>query len=221
MPTMKQSPLPMRIGLSMRVVRETRYPETRDALAWDWRRFLARALPDVPWVPVPNLGPGVARFLEDWGIRGLALTGGDDLGAEPQRDATERAMLDWALARACPVLGVCRGLQLLQAHGHGRLTPDAGPAHLSARHVVNFLTSPYGPAGRQETNSCHAWRIPPGELARDLLPLALAEDGSVEAARHASAPVVGVMWHPERETSPAAMDLAIVRTLFLGSAACP
>ena len=47
------------------------------------------------------------------------VASGDD--AFDERDATERAMVGWALARGVPVLGVCRGMQFLQAYLGGRL----------------------------------------------------------------------------------------------------
>jgi len=44
---------------------------------------------------------------------------------------------------------------------------------------------------------------------------AVADDGVIKAVRHASLPVTGIMWHPERTVPPAAADIALFQQLFL------
>lgn len=94
--------------------------EARDGLARDWGRFLQWALPEAAWLPVPNLGAGIDRFAGAWGLDGLILSGGEDIGASLLRDETEQALVTWAEQAAIPVFGVCRGLQLLWTLAGGR-----------------------------------------------------------------------------------------------------
>ena len=86
-----------RIGLTMRVVAAQGYAEERDALAWDWHRFLATVFPDACWLSIPNLGNRVDDYVREWRIDGLILTGGNDLGSAPLRDMTEKALLGYAM----------------------------------------------------------------------------------------------------------------------------
>ena len=59
----------------------------------------------------------------------MVLTGGNDLAAlggdAPERDATENALLDAAESRRLPVIGVCRGMQVIQAALCGAAAADS------------------------------------------------------------------------------------------------
>jgi putative glutamine amidotransferase len=197
----------LRLGLTMRGAPAPDYVEPRDALAQDWHGFLAVALPEAQWLPIPNLGGEAAvRYFQAWGLNALLLTGGEDLGDNPQRDASEVALLTHALSHGLPVLGICRGLQLLWTHLGGRLSPVS--RHRATRHIIHGLE------GHQTVNSFHAQGLIPDPLPPLLEVLALAEDGSIEALRLRGKPVLGLMWHPEREPLPSERDVTLLRSLF-------
>lgn len=81
----------MKIGVSTRIVAAQGYSEDRDALAQVWGSFLATALPDALWLPIPNLGADrTVQYCADWGLDRLILSGGDDIGITPLRDVTEK-----------------------------------------------------------------------------------------------------------------------------------
>ena len=141
----------------------------------------------------------------------MILSGGDDIGDDAVRDATERALFDHAVAGGRPILGVCRGLQLIQDHFGGVLEPCPGNTHVAVRHAVAWLSD----GAERQVNSYHRRGIRVGELAPGLRPLAVTADGWVEAAAAEVFAVLGVMWHPERETPPAESDIALLRNHFL------
>ena len=124
----------------------------------------------------------------------IVLSGGNDIGNELERDATEAALLDCAQRNSLPVLAVCRGMQMLQCYLGGALTPVVGhvqcehPIHAAGGQTLQSLT----------VNSFHDWSIPQSSLAEGLRSLYLHDDGTVEAAIHKNHPWLGVMWHPER-----------------------
>jgi putative glutamine amidotransferase len=159
-------------------------------------------------VLLPN-SPEVALALcRESGIAGLVLTGGNDLatlgGDAPERDAVERALLDWAEPRALPVLGVCRGMQVIQQRFAVPLRQVEG--HVAAHQVVRI------DGGSREVNSYH--RFGAFESRPPLDVWAVADDGVVKAVRHFTLPVTGIMWHPERLSPFARADVDLFRRVF-------
>ncbi len=94
-----------RIGITMRVVEAEMHPELRDALAHDWTSYMDFALPGMNWMPVPNLGGDVVKFIDAWQLDGLILSGGNDIGENSLRDTTERLLLEYFIENGKPVLG--------------------------------------------------------------------------------------------------------------------
>lgn len=211
----------MRIGVSQRVEVIRSYGETRDCLDQQWFRFL-ESLGYTP-IPIPNSLSSLADWLESTGIEGLILTGGNDLSDLPDasnasldRDETEQALLAFAHQRKWPVMGVCRGLQMMNVWLGGRLAPVSD--HVAVRHPVTpspgadtcFL--PY-----REVNSFHNWGITTEGLAQPLTPQLLSPEGDIEAFIHSSLPWLGIMWHPEREAPFSEQDTQLFNRIFRGS----
>ena len=176
--------------------------ERRDALDQRWFELLAAL--DAVAFPVPNHPGHALAMASAMAVDGIVLSGGNDVGSAPERDRTESTLIDWAMARSIPVLGVCRGLQFLTVHLGGALTSIEG--HVSVRHAVA------GPWGRQTVNSFHHFAV--AALPPSLEAVAHADDGTVEAFRHPSLPLAGIMWHPERDDPPSAASLSYLSTFF-------
>ncbi len=147
---------------------------------------------------------------------GLVFTGGADLNPESYstrntasafeqiRDDYELALLGAALEANKPLLGICRGLQLLNVHAGGSLHQDI-PEH--ARYDVSPDTRTHAisiePASRLslifgsslEVNSLHHQTV--DTVGADLSVVARADDGTVEAVEIAGRDVIAVQWHPE------------------------
>ncbi|MGO4458937.1 gamma-glutamyl-gamma-aminobutyrate hydrolase family protein [Streptomyces sp. M-16] len=153
----------------------------------------------------------------------IVLTGGEDLdpalyGAPPhpstglpvrRRDRWEHAVLVAALARDIPVLGVCRGMQLMNVHAGGTLIqhlPDSvghhghnpNRGHFGAHAVTTVPGTRIGALlpGTRQVATHHHQAV--DRLGAGFVVAARAADGTVEAiesTRHRFA--VGVQWHPE------------------------
>lgn len=157
---------------------------------------------------------------------GFLLTGGHDVspalyGEEPlkelvscceKRDALETAVLRRALERDKPVLGICRGIQLINAALGGTLYQDLPrqhpsrtehrqqpPYHIPAHQVTILPDTPLYELLGGETltvNSYHHQAI--RDLAEGLRPMAAAPDGLVEAVWKPDCRFLwAVQWHPE------------------------
>lgn len=211
----------MRIGVSQRVEVVASYGEHRDCLDQQWFRFL-EALGFTP-VPIPNSLSNLNEWLASTGIEGLILSGGNDLTHLPdaintsaERDETERTLLSLARERGWPVIGVCRGLQMMNVWLGGQLTPVSG--HTAVRHAVtpteqtNSWFRPY-----QDVNSFHNWGVSPEGLVAELIPQLLSPEGDIEAYVHRSLPWAGIMWHPEREAPFTERDKQLFNCIFRGT----
>jgi putative glutamine amidotransferase len=177
---------------------------------------------------VPVLVPTGKGSLRLEPFDGFLLPGGYDVdpayfGAEPspalgtvtpERDALELALLRAVLPTGRPVLGICRGAQVLAVALGGRLhqdiereRPDAiqhrqkGPrswaSHTVAVEAGTRLASALGVAGTVRVNSFHHQAVAE-PLPAGLLVTARAPDGLVEAFEDERHPFcIGVQWHPE------------------------
>ncbi|MFD4668211.1 gamma-glutamyl-gamma-aminobutyrate hydrolase family protein [Lentzea sp. NPDC058450] len=194
-----------RIGVTQRCVDDDRTGERRWTLDSRWCGFLTAC--DVVAVPLPNDVDAAVHTAHELSLDGFLFTGGGDLdGDQPERDLTERTLLALAVQDGRPVLGVCRGMELIATALGGGLRPVAG--HIGTRHTVTTEK------GERVVNSYH-------DLAVDGLPAALDATAwcgdVVEAIRHRNAEVEGIMWHPEREPAPDPQDVLLVRRLFEGA----
>ena len=205
-----------RIGITMRVVDADGYQEPRDALALHWASYMEFALPGVHWMPVPNLGKRVVGFANAWQLDGLILSGGNDIGENCLRDTTERMLLENFIEDGKPVLGICRGLQLLQTDLGGKLEKCDELTHVAAQHEVNISEDPSGThwAGKRLVNSFHQYGIRLEDLKPPLQALATAHDDWVEAAWLENSTVLGLMWHPERDAPYSLEDRGMIQWLF-------
>ena len=160
---------------------------------------------------LPNVIEVALALCADADVAGLVLTGGNDLAAvggdAPERDATESALLDAAESRGLPVLGVCRGMQMIQQRCAIPLRRVEG--HVTRHQVIRIDGEPAA------VNSYH--RFGALESRPPLEVWAVADDGVVKAIRHAARPTTGIMWHPERMDPFAAADVALFRRVFNGA----
>lgn len=137
----------------------------------------------------------------------------DQFPPEPERDRLELGLLDLAAAEDLPVLGICRGHQLLNVHAGGSLHQDVPPhgrfdiAPNTTVHEVRFVDDSrlghlYGPA--MQVNSLHHQAI--DHLGSGFVVTGHSDDGTIEAIESVDGRCVGVQWHPEmmdgRSTDP-------------------
>lgn len=158
-------------------------------------------------------------------LDGILLSGGADVwperyGATPteaaespehERDTFELALLGAAAETRTPVLGICRGLQLINVFANGTLhqhvpehakyvTPE-NPIHDVEIAPASTLAGLYGTS--HQVNSLHHQTI---DRVGDGLTVTASHDGSVEGVEHTTLPILAVQWHPEmlstRDTDP-------------------
>ncbi len=157
--------------------------------------------------------------LSDFDI--LVLSGGGDLSVKtgaydqpertdfplqfikPERDELEISLLNKATENKMPVLGICRGLQIINVYCGGTLWPDISEGNFDIKlhrkhsgddgdteHEVDLVDSNFN------VTSHHHLAI--RKLGTNLSAIGHSEDGIIEAVKHTKFPWFAVQWHPER-----------------------
>jgi len=200
-------------------------PKTLSYLENDMAKYVTQegVLPIlIPDVEEKYLQPILAE------MDGFVLQGGSDLapesyGKEPigrwkgdaYRDAYELRIMDYAIKNSKPILGICRGMQLMNVYFGGTLYQDIGTEnpelddHRSAqlydtiKHPIEFvegtiLATLYANEQNPYINTVHHQAIK--DLGANLEVYAYSNDGLIEAIGYTKEPtgkVMGVQWHPE------------------------
>ena len=149
----------------------------------------------------------------------LLLPGGGDIFAP--LDAQERYLIQLFVSSSRPILGICRGMQALNVYFGGTLYRRISGHQLPRGDLVHPtcasgpLRSLMGP--EIAVTSCHHQAVQkPG---RNLAVVQRSEDGIIEGICHFTRPVLGVQWHPERQSysarRPDAADAAPLWEYFL------
>ena len=107
-----------------------------------------------------------------------------------------------------PVLGICKGMQVINVYFGGTITQhikespehaweNGDKLHATSVREDSFLGKLYGK--RMITNSAHHQAI--DRTGRELRIVQTADDGIIEGIAHDKLPILGVQWHPERQFS--------------------
>jgi putative glutamine amidotransferase len=183
----------------------------------------------VPWLVPLEQDRETLRLIYER-LDGLFLPGGIDMQpstygeqpdpllqrVDPARDETELQLARWAIEDRLPVLGVCRGAQLINVAAGGTLWQDVSYRPDSIKHDYAPLGGQYSReylahdvtvdadsrlgrivrVDRMPVNSMHHQAI--RELGTGLIASSFAPDGVIESVEPTSEQwMIGVQWHPE------------------------
>ncbi len=219
------------IGITQRVSVVPEHGERRDALDQAWLGFFS-ACNLYPLI-IPNRLTDPVAYAQKMGVEGIVLTGGNNLtdavktiknipvrnlpqcdDLAPERDLTEIELLNQSIENGWPVIGVCRGMQLLNLFHGGEIRSvenHVGLYHdLTAKEKIEI---PFEITFDKQVNSFHDFGIHSSGMSPEFNILAQTDD-VIEAFVHRKYPHMGIMWHPERNVNPSVNDINLFRNYF-------
>ncbi|MDD5146006.1 MAG: gamma-glutamyl-gamma-aminobutyrate hydrolase family protein [Candidatus Pacebacteria bacterium] len=172
-------------------------------------------------IPIPNTLESVEDYLISSGAERIIISGGNSImlnfrektkdlnGIDTRdRDNTEANIIKYAINKNIPVLGICRGAQFINTYFGGGVLRDlknylnGSVEHVATKHKIsisNIITARIKVSDQYIVNSYHDDGFTRKELSSELIDFAVAQDGIIEGFYHKSKPIMGVMWHPERD----------------------
>jgi putative glutamine amidotransferase len=183
------------IGLTMRITNAKSYDELRDTISQDWPRYIEYLFPEANYFFIPNIEENAVSFCENKNINLLIITGGENIGVFKKRDKTELVLLEFMISKKLPVIGICRGMQLIHYYYGGDIIKGNNSfvkEHRATYHNVIIKEATV------KVNSYHNCKIKETTLSSNLSILATnVNDRSIEA--FIGDKLLGLMWHPERD----------------------
>lgn len=182
--------------------------ESRDAIDQKWSKLLfeANLLP----LFLPNdvtIAKAMINNIQG-AICGALLTGGNSIqcceGDSPERDEMELFLVDYCIEHKMPVLGVCRGMQVLLDKYGGEFKKVKGQVLPSQQVFVN--------SKEVTKNSYHDWSSV--DIPQEFIVFAETECKIVKGVKHQTEALTGIMWHPERLVPFHADDIEMLKGVF-------
>ena len=189
-----------KIALTQRIIENEPYFEIREALDINWGKLLE----EIGFEPV--IFP-IEYDFKKLQFDGVILTGGNDLyslsmnNTDKKRDDFEKEIIAFCIQKRIPVLGVCRGMQIINEYFAGTLKQIQN--HAGTRHLLD---------NGQEVNSYHNFAI--DELGENLEVIAISQDGVIEVIKHKKYKIFAQMSHPEREKPFNTEEIANIQDFF-------
>lgn len=197
------------ILITQRIVYESSIGETRDAIDHRFVDWVIK-IGGLPQLMPNNLGDLLRNWLDELKPSAVVLSGGNDIGEFPERDRTEAVIIEYAKKKNIPLLGICRGAQVMANIGGVEIVPVK--KHVCTNHLLIGKEVELGLLP-SEVNSFH--NLGMLKCPKDYRVLATCSDGVIEAFQHKKLPWEAWMWHPEREKPFRKLELDRAKKLLI------
>ncbi len=192
------------VAITTRVIKKTVNNEDHFSLDVRWFKFLEKCNL-VPLI-LPCYLDSVRNIINNVNIKGVILSGGGNIselgGSEYERDKIEEFLINLSMDEDIPLLGVCRGMEKIQAKFGINLTKVSGHIKdiqeipIDYKIIADIQAKKYHSHSFRTANSYHEYGS--YEDNNNFYCFAKTSDNVIKAMRHKKHKILGIMWHPER-----------------------
>ena len=205
------------IAITQRLDEVSDYGETRESLDINWGRFIN----NLSYIPCPlSSAINIHDFFEQNPFHGVLFSGGNNLSSlkpsklSTSRDHFETKLISFCLSKKIPILGVCRGMQIIAQYFNGKIEPIDG--HVKTHHnLVNNKASKWIKElnAIKTVNSFHDYSV--SSVPQEFIVSSVDETtNGIEAIEHKKLPVFCQMWHPERTVPFSIEESQLIKKFF-------
>ncbi len=213
----------LKVAVTQRTSTRKGQNQVYDSLDQSWTKFLNKC--NLFPVIIPNLVINFEDYLKD--VSGLILTGGGDFSnkimklksgritnldpnfVSEDRDDLELNLIEYCINNQIPILGVCRGMQMLNFFYGGNLKLVKG--HSGCNQYLEILENQF--KFDNLVNSYHDFAVTFDTIGSDLIPLASSKN-VIKSLFHKKNRHLGIMWHPERNKPFSKNDIILFQNFF-------
>ena len=195
----------------------------KDFISKDWYKLAKNC--DFEILPLKNSDHKSFQFLNKKKVKGIIFSGGGpitknlgkisfnkDNSINSNRDVVETKLYRVCKKKNIPLLGVCRGMQVINLLEGGKIHKIRN--HVSKIHDLklkkNFTKKFQLP---KKVNSFHDYGIKRQFLARKLKEIGFINN-YIEVFKHESKEIYGIMWHPERRSPQKKIGYKFIKQVF-------
>ena len=193
-----------KIIITQRYEKLGKFSELRDNI--DSRLpYLIQKLGYTP-ILLPNNLNNLKKFILNISPKGIVLSGGGDPLKKDLRYKIENELIKISIKKNIPIIGICRGAQVLNIFFGGKLTKVKN--HVRKKHRI------FGPIVKNisiSVNSYHDFGFFKKTLGKNLKLLASSSDNVVKSFCHEKYKFLGIMWHPERYKTFKIFDKKLIK----------
>ena len=205
------------IAITQRLHTNDSYFELREALDTQWGALFT----EMNYLPIIlPIEFNFIKYFESIQLDGIILTGGNDLNSlnkskeSLKRDIFEKKLIKHAIENKIPILGICRGMQIVGEYFGARFKKVRNQVGIRHKLKVNDKSKYFNNLKKlKSVNSFHEYAI--DSLPDCFLISATDENGIIKSIEHTNYKIFCQMWHSEREKIFDKNQINLIKTFFL------